>query len=54
MEDGVSDPIDTELDVEVAVTTDLELQPSLSENVNESIHFLAIVEEMSNKEINEF
>ncbi|KAH1096935.1 hypothetical protein J1N35_013856 [Gossypium stocksii] len=46
--------IDVDIKVEIELTTNFELQLILSETVDESIHFLAITEEVPAKEINEF
>ncbi|KAH1121956.1 hypothetical protein J1N35_005116 [Gossypium stocksii] len=58
--EGVFDPINIKVDVEVVVvvdvevTTNMKLQPILCKTVDEPIHFLAIVREMPTKEFNEF
>ncbi|KAK5835535.1 hypothetical protein PVK06_011226 [Gossypium arboreum] len=62
MIEGVADPIDINIevaideivDVEVALTTNIKLKPFLIESVNELTHFLAIIEEMSYEEVDEF
>ncbi|KAH1097361.1 hypothetical protein J1N35_014282 [Gossypium stocksii] len=46
--------VEVVVDVEVQLTTNLELKPILNERVDESIHFLAIIEEVLTKEIDEF
>ncbi|KAK5812263.1 hypothetical protein PVK06_027688 [Gossypium arboreum] len=54
----VSDPIDITIDVaanvKVEVTTNMELKLVVDESVKEPIHFLAIVEKVQVKEIDEF
>ncbi|KAK5845504.1 hypothetical protein PVK06_001695 [Gossypium arboreum] len=53
MADAVSDPIDVAIDIDLIVTTNIELQSILSESVKESIHFLAIEEEVPTEEADE-
>ncbi|KAK5845256.1 hypothetical protein PVK06_001421 [Gossypium arboreum] len=56
----VFDPINIDIQVEVVIdveverTTNLELKPILNEIVDELIHFMAITEEVSIEEIDEF
>ncbi|KAK5838985.1 hypothetical protein PVK06_007736 [Gossypium arboreum] len=56
--EGIFDPIDIVLDkatdVVVALTTNIELEPISNENVDEPIHFLAIVGEIRTKEVDGF
>ncbi|KAK5845737.1 hypothetical protein PVK06_001951 [Gossypium arboreum] len=57
---GISDPIDIEVDVEVAVTidgkvkTNIGLKLFLNESVVELIHFMAKIKEVRIEEIDEF
>ncbi|KAH1056176.1 hypothetical protein J1N35_034241 [Gossypium stocksii] len=56
--EGVVGPINlvvnVAIDVDVALTTDLELKPILSESVDEPTHFFATVEKIPYEEVNEF
>ncbi|KAH1121704.1 hypothetical protein J1N35_004864 [Gossypium stocksii] len=53
MADVVFDPIDVAIDIDLAVTTDIEFQSILSESVKESIRFLAIEKKVTIEEANE-
>ncbi|KAH1092037.1 hypothetical protein J1N35_019294 [Gossypium stocksii] len=58
MTEGVSDPINIEVDivvdVEVELTTNLKLQLVPNESLGELVHILAIVGKMLTEEINKF
>ncbi|KAH1096234.1 hypothetical protein J1N35_013155 [Gossypium stocksii] len=54
MDEVVSNLIDVVVELDLVVATHTELQSTLNESVKESIHFLAMVEELPTKEVKEF
>ncbi|KAK5812464.1 hypothetical protein PVK06_027894 [Gossypium arboreum] len=51
--EGVSDPIDVAVDLDIEITTNLELQLFFIESVDRPIHFQAIVGKMPTEEVKE-